>query len=128
MTITFYSDKLAADAAVIAAGGGDVSFRVGLDGRPLQLPWCATTGADYQPPPAKTEIPLSLFRERLTTAETDAILAASSTDPIIRRAIWQLSSQTDGMLHLDDPRVGQTLSYLVSQGLLTSDRPAQLLA
>lgn len=85
------------------------------------------TPPDYVPE-QKTSISIQEFRDRLTQAETDAILAASRTDVNIDRAIWLLSTQEDGLLHFDDQRVSSTLAYLVGKGLLAPERPAQLLA
>ena len=85
------------------------------------------TPPDYVPE-QKTSTTIQEFRDRLTQAETDAILAASRTDVNIDRAIWLLSTQEDGLLHFDDQRVSSTLAYLVGKGLLAPERPAQLLA
>ena len=122
MTIQTFPNTLAGEAAAAAVPGPK---SVWYD---LPRGIVVSTGADYQPPPPKTSISIQEFRDRLTQAETDAILAASRTDVNIDRAIWLLSTQEDGLLHFDDQRVSSTLAYLVGKGLLAPERPAQLLA
>ena len=44
MAIQFFSTKAAADAI-----GGETSWCIGSDGKPLAMPWRAATGADMTP-------------------------------------------------------------------------------
>ncbi len=123
MGISYFSTKELADAVP----GGEVSWCLGDDGHSADKPWRVLTGND-RISTKKDSITIQEFRDRLTQAETDAILTAARTDVNIDRAIWLLSSQVDGLLHFEDPRVGQMLSYLMSRGILAPERPAPLIA
>lgn len=123
MGILYFSTKELADAVP----GGEVSWCLGDDGHPADEPWKVLTGND-RIATKKDSITVQEFRDRLTQAETDAILTAARTDVAIDRSVWLLTSQDDGRLHFEDPRVMQMLGYIVSRGLLAPDRPAQLIA
>lgn len=87
------------------------------------------TGSDCPQEERPNAISQQTFRDRLTAEETQAILAKYlNGDIVIAQALWLMQTQVDGMLYRDDPRVTGALAYLVSVGLLTADRPAQLLA
>lgn len=87
------------------------------------------TGVDCPQDLRPNRISQQTFRDRLTSAETQGILAKYlSGDIVIAQALWMMQTQADGMLYRDDPRVTAALQYLVSIGLLAADRPAQLLA
>ena len=62
------------------------------------------------------------FRDRFTSAELSAILAAQQTDVQIAKFLY-LVATANGPFSLDDPRVVNGLSYLVSKGLLAENRP-----
>lgn len=78
-------------------------------------------------PVVQRTVPIQQFRDRLTPSETLAILSAEKTDSQISYAIWLMTTQEDGQLHLDDERVADNLNHLVSLGLLDPGRPAELL-
>ena len=70
-------------------------------------------------------IPLHEFRNRFYDAELVGV--AASNDPKVRTAILKITTRDDGMVPINDETRG-VLDHMVSIGLLTADRPAQLLA
>lgn len=90
-------------------------------------PFAHTITVKPADPGVQRTIPIQQFRDRLAPAETLAILSAEKTDNQISYAIWLMTTQEDGQLHLDDARVTDNLAYLVSKGLLDPGRPAELL-
>ena len=84
------------------------------------------TGADL--PEEKQQdrmIPLQEFRDRFSDSEM--VDVAASNDPIVRTAILKITTRDDGMVPVNDETRG-VLDHMVSIGLLTAGRPAQLLA
>jgi len=77
--------------------------------------------------PADRYVTAEQFRDRFTAAELSAILAAQQTDPQIAQFLYLVATATD-RFSLDDPRVANGLPYLVSKGLLASNRPGQIRA
>lgn len=65
------------------------------------------------------------FRDRFTTAEMSAIVAAQNTDAQIATFLYLVATAAVPF-SLDDPRVVNGLPYLVSKGLLAADRPAKI--
>ena len=88
------------------------------------------TGADCQEPEAAARVlSIEAYRDRLTPDESVAILAAANGgDTTISYAVWLLSTDADGQIDLDSPKVLATLNHLVSVGLLTPSRVAAILA
>ena len=77
--------------------------------------------------PADRYVTAEQFRDRFTSAELSAILAAQQTDPQIAQFLYLVATATD-RFSLDDPRVANGLPYLVSKGLIASNRPGQIRA
>jgi len=84
------------------------------------------TGADMQQT-ADRYVTAEQFRDRFTGAELAAILAAQQTDTQIAQFLYLVATATD-RFSLDDPRVANGLPYLVSKGLIASNRPGQIRA
>jgi hypothetical protein len=63
---------------------------------------------------------------RFTAAENAAIVAAGATDPIVAGLLARVRESADVVLYSDE--VQQGVGYLVSQGLLTQARGAEILA
>ena len=85
------------------------------------------TGADMQQQPTDRYVTAEQFRDRFTAAELAAILAAQQTDAQIAQFLYLVATAT-GPFSLDDPRVVAGLPYLVSKGLIASNRPGQIRA
>ena len=83
------------------------------------------TGADMQQQPTDRYVTAEQFRDRFTAAELAAILAAQQTDAQIAQFLYLVATAT-GPFSLDDPRVVAGLTYLVSKGLLTAERPVKI--
>ena len=77
--------------------------------------------------PADRYVTAEQFRDRFTGAEMAAILAAQQTDAQIAQFLYLVATAT-GPFSLDDPRVVAGLPYLVSKGLIASNRPGQIRA
>ena len=77
--------------------------------------------------PADRYVTAEQFRDRFTGAELAAILAAQQTDAQIAQFLYLVATATDPF-SLDDPRVVAGLPYLVSKGLIASNRPGQIRA
>ena len=77
--------------------------------------------------PADRYVTAEQFRDRFTSAEISAILAAQQTDTQIAQFLYLVATATD-RFSLDDPRVANGLPYLVSKGLIASNRPGQIRA
>lgn len=88
------------------------------------------TGEDCQEPESAVRtLSIEAYRDRLTPAESVAILAAANGgDTTISYAVWLLSTDADGQIDLDSPKVLATLNHLVSAGLLAPARVAEILA
>lgn len=65
------------------------------------------------------------FRDRFTSAELSAILAAQQSDVQIAEFLYLVATTADPF-SLDDPRVVNGLPYLVSKGLLAANRPEEI--
>lgn len=85
------------------------------------------TGDDVPPNYADTQqianryVTAEQFRDRFTSAELSAILAAQQSDVQIAKFLYLVATATDPF-SLDDPRVVNGLTYLVSKGLLAANR------
>ena len=77
--------------------------------------------------PADRYVTAEQFRDRFTGAEMAAILAEQQTDAQIAQFLYLVATAT-GPFSLDDPRVVAGLPYLVSKGLIASNRPGQIRA
>ena len=77
--------------------------------------------------PADRYVTAEQFRDRFTGAELAARLAAQQTDAQIAQFLYLVATAT-GPFSLDDPRVVAGLPYLVSKGLIASNRPGQIRA
>jgi len=77
--------------------------------------------------PADRYVTAEQFRDRFTAAELSAILAAQQTDTQTAQFL-DIVAAASGPLTLDDPRVANGLPYLVSKGLIASNRPGQIRA
>ena len=82
------------------------------------------TGADMQQT-ADRYVTAEQFRDRFTSAELSAILAAQQTDTQIAQFLYLVATATD-RFSLDDPRVANGLPYLVSKGLIAANRPEKI--
>ena len=109
---------LAADAELTARG----LTKVPLDAEPGHRVWDAATRSFVDPPPAPTVLTRLEFVWRFQPAEFMAI--KNSLDPNIQFFLYQLESAQE--VHPAHPTVQQGLAYLVSIGLLTAERAAQI--
>lgn len=75
--------------------------------------------------PADRYVTAEQFRDRFSDSEM--VDVAASNDPIVRTAILKITTRDDGMVPVNDETRG-VLDHMVSIGLLTAGRPAQLLA
>lgn len=75
--------------------------------------------------PADRYVTAEQFRDRFSDSEM--VNVAASNDPIVRTAILKITTRDDGMVPVNDETRG-VLDHMVSIGLLTAGRPAQLLA
>ena len=75
--------------------------------------------------PAYRYVTAEQFRDRFTSAELSAILAAQQTDAQIAQFLYLVATAT-GPFSLDDPRVVAGLPYLVSKGLIAANRPEEI--
>lgn len=66
------------------------------------------------------------FRDRFTKSEILAFLTATTSDIDAKELDWKLSTRTD-LLNLDSADVIQGMSYLVSIGVITEQRKAEIL-
>jgi hypothetical protein len=83
--------------------------------------------ADPEPAPAPVRwIHKAIYLRRFTAAERIAIFAARGADPILNDLLYVLESAEN--VFLDDPDLVNGLGYLVAQGHLDPERPAQILA
>lgn len=80
--------------------------------------------ADPPPPPVRRFAPL-VFLQRLTEAERIAIRAAARTDPKVEDLL-DLIHHAGGEIDLDAGFIAQGFAYLVSQGLISPARLAQI--
>lgn len=104
------------------ATGGTVAWVIDSSGKN----WEARTGTDAAlVPPART-ITTEAFRDRFLPAELAAIVAA--TDAQIRVALLKLSTKEQPTITLDNPEVIATMARLVTLGLITPARSAEILA
>lgn len=78
--------------------------------------------ADLQKNSINRYVTAEEFRDRFTSAELSAILAAQQSDVQIAKFLYLVATATDPF-SLDDPRVVNGLTYLVSKGLLAANRP-----
>lgn len=66
------------------------------------------------------------YRDRFTQAELLAMLA--STDPMVNLLVLKVTTAPPEGIDLLSAAVAQGLAYLVSQGILTADRPDVIVA
>jgi hypothetical protein len=83
--------------------------------------------ADPDPEPVPVRwIHKAIYIRRFTADERRAIQAARPSDPILADLLYVLESAEN--VFLDDPDLVNGLGYLVAQGHLGAERPAQILA
>ena len=63
-----------------------------------------------------------------TSTEQSAIAAAAVSDPQLMLYCLAAAGAPGGVIWLDDDRVVSGVAYLVTKGVITSDRAAQVLA
>ena len=111
--------------AVLLADGRIVTAPCGADGRP---DWSAVE-AVHGSPIAAAEVEaarvLSVleFRRRFEPSEKAALYTASTSQPLLRAWLDDLSAATE--VHLDHPDVVMALGWLVQAGILTEARAAE---
>lgn len=80
-----------------------------------------------QAPPAPTRfVTAQEYRQRFTNPELLALL--SSTDAGVKLLVLKVSTAPPEGIDLLSPTVSAGLAYLVAQGVLAADRPAQIAA
>ena len=124
MAILHFATQAEAVAAVLA-DGGDVRTNIAFTLNPL-FPWDAYTGEHRQPPP---EVYLSQRQvmERLTPAEKSAILGAcllGNTNAVYSIVI----APTADEFQFNVAYAGDVFAQFVADGLLTSQRAAEILS
>lgn len=77
--------------------------------------------------PADRYVTAEQFRDRFTAAELLAISAAGQTDAMVAFFLAKLGTAS-GTFSLDRQDVIDGLNYLVSKGLIASNRPGQIRA
>ena len=118
MAITRYTYS---DANIAIAEATPKPREVWING-PIEV--VVRTGADMQQT-ADRYVTAEQFRDRFTSAELSAILAAQQTDAQIAQFLYLVATAT-GPFSLDDPRVVAGLPYLVSKGLIAANRPEEI--
>ncbi len=80
-----------------------------------------------QAPPAPTRyVTVQEYRQRFTQPELLALLA--SADAGVKLLVLKVSTAPPEGIDLLSQTVSQGLAYLVAQGILAADRPAQIVA
>ena len=89
-----------------------------------QVGW-VFNGSTLSPPAVSMKISKLALRQRFTTSELVAVKVASATNPVIAVILDNLQVST--YIDLGRSEVAQALGYLVTQGLLTSERMTTIL-
>lgn len=92
------------------------------------LAWLAegnVAPAEEPPPPARIITPRQ-FRERFTASEQAAIMQGAIADVAVLG--WRLRAAEASEIDLDHPETISGMDFLVSKGLLTEARKAEILA
>lgn len=109
--------------AVVDAGEGPTLVS---EGAPVFDGEAVTVTRTWGPAAPVRVISPRAFRERMTEAEQDVIDAAAMTDAQVFK--WRLRAAEAQEIDLDHPETAAGLAFLVSKGLLTEARAAELLA
>jgi len=79
-------------------------------------------------PQPVTTLTILQFRSRFTSSEKEAIYTAAKTVALVQAWLDDLASAKDDMVDLADPRISGGVNGLVSAGILTPTRAAEILA
>lgn len=75
-----------------------------------------------------TSLTILQFRSRFAPAEKEAIYTAAKTVALVQAWLDDLASAKDDMVDLADPRISGGVNGLVSAGILTPTRAAEILS